>query len=404
MGQGMTFWIWAIGLAAAALLLAEAACRWWVRRRSGYYVWPPGKRLEVRLDRDVFPEGERSVRFDVNADGERGGDVPDPDGLYRILVTGGSATECFTLDQPTSWPGALEGLLRAPDKMRALGARRVHVGNIGRSYTGSAELDLILERVLPQYDRLDAIIIMVGAGDVVQWLEEGAPPSLPPARIPAARIFSRHPEQRFSWKPSGWALIEVGRRLRRSLLRPQEVEERGGAWYATARRMRAEAKEVRTTVPDPAVMVDRFEHYFRRVLSRAKGHAERVIVARQPWFEKDYTAAEAAHFWHAGVGKAWKGPITVYYGLEVVNRLMGLVDARAAAVAVECGVEQIDLQSLVTPGLQHYYDHTHFTPAGAAVVAEALAAALTREGGRRAGREPSFNSASVGSGSSMPRR
>jgi lysophospholipase L1-like esterase len=61
-------------------------------------------------------------------------------------------------------------------------------------------------------------------------------------------------------------------------------------------------------------------------------------------------------------------------------------------VAVECGVEQVDLQSLVTTGLQHYYDHTHFTPAGAAVVAEALVAALTRKAGRRAGREPSFTS------------
>jgi hypothetical protein len=72
-------------------------------------------------------------------------------------------------------------------------------------------------------------------------------------------------------------------------------------------------------------------------------------------------------------------------------------------VAVECGVEQIDLQSLVTPGLEHYYDHTHFTQAGAAVVADALVAALTREAGRRAGREPSFTSTRVASGSSMPR-
>ncbi len=392
----MTFWIWALGLAAAVLLIAEVACRWWVRRRSGYYVWPPGKRLEIRLDRDVFPEGERRVRFDVNADGERGGEVPAPEGRYRILVTGGSATECYALDQRTSWPGALERLLSAPDAIRALGARRVHVGNIGRSYIGSAELDFVLERVLPQYRHLDAIIIMVGAGDVVQWLEEGAPPSLPPACIPAGRIFSRHPEQRFGWHPSQWALIEVARRLRRSLLRPREIEERAGAWYATARRMRAEAKEIRSTVPDPAVMVDRFEHYFRRVLGRAKAHAERVIVARQPWFEKDYTAAEVAHFWHGGVGKAWRAPITVYYSLEVINHLMGLMDGRAAAVAVECGVEQVDLQSLVTPGLQHYYDHTHFTAAGAAVVAEALATALTREA-------ESFTSMSVARSPTMPR-
>lgn len=364
------------GLVATVVLATELACRWWVRRRSGYYVSAPGTRLEIRLDPEVFPDGE-PVRFEVNSDGERGGHVrPDEVGLYRILVAGGSAAECLGLDQRTSWPGALERLLSASENLNALGALRVHVGNIGRSYVASADLDLIFARTLPRYRRLAAIVVMVGAADVVQWLEDGAPPSLPPARIPAAKVFSCHPEQRFGWNPKRWGLVEVGRRLRRSWLRPWRVEERGGAWYKAAREMRAHAKELRTTVPDPAIMVDRFEHYCRRLIGRAKAHADRVILVRQPWFEKDYTAEEEAHFWHGGVGKAWRGPITVFYSLEIINRLMGLVDARAVTVAEECGVEHIDVRPVLTPSLQHYYDYTHFTPAGAAVLAQAVATAF----------------------------
>jgi hypothetical protein len=80
----------------ALFLIAEGVGRWWLRRRSRYHVWPPSMRQEIRLARDVFPELEPRVRFDINADGERGADVPrDTAGLFRVLATGGSAVECF---------------------------------------------------------------------------------------------------------------------------------------------------------------------------------------------------------------------------------------------------------------------------------------------------------------------
>jgi lysophospholipase L1-like esterase len=356
--------------------VAEAGCRWWIRRRSRYYVWPPRARMEIRPDSEAFPELEQRVRFHINADGERGSVVArGEDGLYRILATGGSAVECFALDQPASWPGALEDLLNAPDSLHALGARRVHVGNIGHSGVGSADLDLILERVLPQYGHLDAILVMVGASDVYHWLEEGAPPSRPSSRVPEEMLFVRHPLKPFGWKPGAWALMEVARRLR-SWFGPVEVKERAGAWYVPARRMRAEAKEVRTTMPDPTVVLDHFEHHFRRAVSSAKAHADRVLVVRQPWLEGDYTAEEAARFWHGGVGRPWRETVSIYFGLEVVNRLLDLVQERAVQVADALGVQHLDLRSVLTQRLRHFYDHDHCTPAGAAVVAHTVATAL----------------------------
>jgi lysophospholipase L1-like esterase len=155
-----------------------------------------------------------------------------------------------------------------------------------------------------------------------------------------------------------------------------EKKERGGAWYATARRMRAQATEVRTTIPDAAVVLHHFEHHFRRVIHQAKRHADRVLVLRQPWFEGPYTVEEVAHFWHGGVGKPWKETVSTYYDLEVINRLLDAVHARAAAVADELGVSHVNLRPLLTRRLRHYYDHDHYTPAGAAVVAQAIAAAL----------------------------
>jgi hypothetical protein len=143
--------------------------------------------------------------------------------------------------------------------------------------------------------------------------------------------------------------------------------------------MRAAAAEVRTSVGDPTAMLDNFAEYFGRSLHRASAHAGRVLVLRTPWFEKDYTPEEAAHLWHGAMGHAWKKQqVSVYYAFEVVNRLMALVDARVVKLAEELGVEHVDLRSLLEPSLDTYYDYTHFTPAGARNVAEAVAAALLR--------------------------
>src|SRR5260370_39971106 len=93
--------------AAAALLplvVAEAGCRWWLRRRSHYYVWPPWMRLEIRPVPEAFPGLERRVRFDINAGGERGGQARDGEaGLYRILSVAGSAVDDLPRAHPHSW-------------------------------------------------------------------------------------------------------------------------------------------------------------------------------------------------------------------------------------------------------------------------------------------------------------
>ena len=97
--------------------------------------------------------------------------------------------------------------------------------------------------------------------------------------------------------------------------------------------MRARAKEVRTVVPDPACMVDNFENHLWKLLQKAKAHADRVLLVRQPWFKNDYTEEESARLWHGGVGNPQQEEVTVFYSVEVLCRLMALIDARALRVA-----------------------------------------------------------------------
>lgn len=371
--------LWILPVAIASLgvcAVAESSARY-LLRRGGYYVWPPGLRLHLHPDPAVFPELEPLARIEINADGERGGAVPRSGKRgYRVLVAGGSPVECALLDQPTSWPDAVQRLLETPEHLRALGVSAVHVGNIGRSGVTSHGLNLILERILTRYRHLDLIVIMVGGNDVFEWLARGAPPSFGPRTIPAVELFSCHPEGSFSWKLSQLALTRLLKTLRWRWLRPVKNQQGSGGWVARARAMRAQAREMRTAMPDPAPMLHRFEDQFRKLLGRAKSHADRVLVLRQPWFEKDYTPEESAHVWHGGAGDPQRDDVTVYYSVEILCRLMALVGARAARVAEELGVEHLDLMPLLEPSLKTYYDFVHFTPAGAAVVAHAVAAAI----------------------------
>ena len=362
-----------LGLVAAAELIS----RWWIRR-DGYYVLPPGLRMRVCPDPDTFPTMERSIRFDVNADGERASAVSRAtQGLYRVLVAGGSQPEGYLLDQATFWPGQLEARLRTPSNQRRLGATHVHVGSIARSGVGSEALDLIFRKVLRRYPRLQLIIVLVGASDVLRWLEAAAPSS-PPPDVQVNEIFRCHPEVAFGWKPSRLAVAEVSRRLSHRWLRPVHFQDRACRWIGRARTMRANAKEIRNSVPDPAPMLNHFDVHFRHAIALAKTHADRVLIVRQPWFDKQCSAPEAALMWHGAIGQAWREPVSTFFSHDVLRRLMARVDERASEIARDLDVEQLDMRPHLDPSVDTYYDFFHVTPLGAAqfaaVVAEAVVA------------------------------
>jgi len=368
----------AFGMAGLLVLAVafELSARQWIRRKGEYFVLPPGLRQQLMIDTETFPELEAEVRFDVNADGERGDDLPaDTRGLYRILVGGGSQSEGLLLDQHSYWPGALQRLLERPDALHQLNATNVHVGSVSRSGVGSEALDLVFERVLPRYPRLSTIIVLVGISDVLRWLEAGAPPRISEP-VHVADVFRVHPEGPYGWTPQTLAAVELARRMRRRWLRPVVVHRKTGGWYRKAAAMRARATKILYSAPDPAPMLDHYEYHLRRLLQRAASHADRVLVVHQPWLDKEFTAREAARMWHGGVGQVWRQEVTTYYSFEVVSHLISLLEMRAARVANELRLQHLNLMPLPDQSLGTYYDCFHLTPLGAMTVATAIAKTL----------------------------
>jgi lysophospholipase L1-like esterase len=361
-------------------VLAELGARAWLDLRGQYFVWAPGARTLQVLDPDAMPGLPSLARFEINRDGERGDEPPEESwDAYRVLVLGGSSTECRFIDQREAWPAVAQRFLSRPDSLDLLHARRAHVGNLGRSLATCGQLRLVLERVLPRYERLDAIVLMVGASDVVEWLARGAPPEAVAVPIATGDVFDEHPEGPFGWTPGKLALRRILASWRRSLLGSLETHRNAGRGVARARRMRAQATEVIDVLPDAAGMLGRFEESFRALLHAARAKAGSVVVLRPCWARGGPEPDAPEHGWMFADGDLRSEPVQRWYSQRVADRLLEMVERRMSAIVRELGLPEIDPKLLVEAGPAHFYDAGHLTPAGCEILGQAVAQAVLRE-------------------------
>lgn len=354
----------AVGLAG---LGAELLARLWVRR-SPYRVLAPGRIDRLSLDMATLPTLDPHIVHRVNAHGERGSERPTDPAAFRVLAAGGSAVSCYMLDEAVAWPGALERKLQAHP---FFADRPVHVGNIGKSSVDSAALEMILTKVLPQEPRLDVLVIMVGASDILRWLEIDAPADRGALVLETDECFERRPDVAFGWTPKRLALATLYRWRREA---QGKLRTNSGRRYGVARKMRAEAAVTRNEVPDTAHVTARFETNLRRTIQFAQRHVSHVVVARQPWFRKDaYLPDELALFWSGSVGDAYSTRCDTFYSPEALSEMMRRIDASAEAVAEALGVPSVNVGSVLESSVRMYMDQFHFTPPGSDVVAGAIA-------------------------------
>ena len=379
----------ALAAGVVALVVGELLARAIVRGQSGYYRYIPFWREEHRFDRALLPQLPAVSRVEINADGERGDPPPRPgEPVYRALVVGGSAAECFYLDQDATWPAVVQRVLNEPEPLASLAAHsakqggsrcvRVHVGNISRAIVPVEQLHFMLRKVLPRYPRLDLLLIMVGGADVASWVERSLPRTLPRGEVALDKLFERHPRTAFGLRPTRTALWRLLSQTNRRLRRPVVLERDACGWLRDVRRMRAQAPGRVDEIPDPSPMLAHFEEHLRALLETARQGTARVVLVRQPWFGKTPTPDEEAMFWNFGLGRPYKEKVSTYLTPRVVHALMRTMDARTASVATSMGVQHVDLMATLEPSAKTFYDELHFTPEGAEVVGRAVADAIVR--------------------------
>src|SRR5262245_60903990 len=268
---------WSLPAGALLFAAAELLARRAIRAANRYFVCPAPARRGTILDRRSLPGLPVVVRTEINADGERGDALPeDWSRSWRVLVLGGSSTECHYVDQPSTWPAVAQRFLNRAANLELLGVRRAHVGNVGRSLATCRHLNRMLERILPRTERLDAVVIMAGAADLVDWLARGAPKEIADDGR-TSDVFADHPEGPFGWTPRTLALRRLAGRFVRRFLRPAQVRANGGKALEAARERRARAKEFLDEMPDPEPLLRLVEDGLRELIARSLARARTVV-------------------------------------------------------------------------------------------------------------------------------
>jgi len=373
--------VWSAAVAALLLMLcivSEAVARFFMAR-SKYYVWPPYFCIENHLIEDVFPGLASEAVLRINSEGERGSEPPrSRDGLYRILVIGGSAAECYFLDQEACWSMRLQRSLNIPVARRTLNATRVHVGSVAKSGIDCAKSSLVLRRIFRQHEKINTVVMMIGAAEVVSWLRNGAPEHPEIVEPGALEVFESSPEMRFAWFPlKRTALIEFFRTFDRRFFRQELRRSDVGASVARLRIMRQQAQTIKSKVPTPTVMLNNFAKSLEACIKICQEAGARVLVVAQPWLDTNYLAGEEkSRLWFGAEGDPHKQSVSTYYSADVFSLLMMQVNSVAARVAQENGTEIVQIQNRLQPPAACFYDDAHFTPYGAAIVADILTSAV----------------------------
>ncbi len=339
-----------------------------------YCVWPPHLRKVFRPDPDVLVGIEGPARFQTNALGIRGDEFSN-DQKYRILTVGGSTTECFYLDQAKTWPALLEA------DLNRLNQNRVWVGNVGRSGLSSRHHILALKYLLPQYPKIDLVVLLVGAND---FLMSACDPNYDPffqnKRGAVQKLceaeFSVNPQSRFYKRTVTWQILRWVNLL---LSRYHDFQDSRGKNLENWGEEREHATRVVQQAPDLSAALNEYARNLNTLIDLARQSSVRVIFLTQPSLWKANPSKEERRLlWMGKIAKHGESS-RVYYSEEALDHGLRQFNQTLLEVCKRRQVDCIDLAGLLPKSTSIFYDDMHFNENGATQVEKIILRYLRNE-------------------------
>jgi lysophospholipase L1-like esterase len=245
-----------------------------------------------------MPGIEGESRYITNSQGLRGDEFSDSQ-QYRILTIGGSTTICTYLDESEAWPHLLQ------EKLNSLKSCSVWVGNAGKSAANTRHHLMLMKYLLPQFPKIDALIILVGANDLSHRL--GSDTDYNPNFLNQADAEGKQILLSFDTTPYGFSLSPRWSSIKSTALgglaRQAKhlyssqisgvVEDEAGKSYIKWRENRKNASEILETLPDLNPALEEYGRNLNTLINLAQANGVRLIFMTQPtMWRKDLTPQE----------------------------------------------------------------------------------------------------------------
>lgn len=338
---------------ALALGLAELALRLAPGRAplvSGRIPLVPYLRLTLEHDLRGIPS---PTEYSANGLGFRGPPPPaDWDRALTILAVGGSTTQCIFLDDRHHWPILLQERLRRTQP----GAWVNNAGIDGHTTRGHrALLEEVVLKLKPRY-----VLFLVGINDLGLSLDR------------ATRL-EGSPYDDVEWWRTSWKvrLMKHSRLAALAYKLKQRYLDKAVAMRGAHRNWVPE--EVPPESLRPVTDLPQLEEFRANLAELVRLCQDRGI---EPIFLTQPLAVTTNEPWmRVRAAVAWDAEALAVSAAEFA-RLMGLYNRATLEVASRLHVPAFDLAAAVPPVPENFYDLCHFTEAGAARVADSVAAFL----------------------------
>ncbi len=374
---------WALALGPLVLLaLAEGLGRAVAPFPARLYVWKPSQQWVLNPDPEFLPGISGRAVFATNELGLRGRARPTEQSAF-LAVVGGSTSECLYLDQGEAWPAITEARLLES-------GHPVWVVNSGRSGHSSRHHRLVVDMLLADAHKPDLVILMAGINDFLRRLSNDS--AYDPLAFDKSHLRPQLEYESFLLIPKGQGLLEpdykttgVWRLLRslRSQVSPAPTKQDDtGANYEHWRRLRRNPGRVRDVVPDLDAALGEFRNNLVAIHASCERAGVRLMLVTQAYaWRKDMPAADQALCWMGGVGNYTSEERCDYYSIEALAEGQARYNQVVLHVAMERGIDCLNLEAKVPKDRRYFYDDVHLSEAGCRLAGGAVADFLAERPG-----------------------
>ncbi|MEM3074856.1 MAG: SGNH/GDSL hydrolase family protein [Candidatus Pacearchaeota archaeon] len=331
-----------------------------VSKINYFYVWPPNYEYLFHPNSSIFRGISGESHFTINRFGYRGDEIKSHDNEYRILIIGGSTSECLYLDNNETWAFLLMKKLN-----KTIDNKKVVTMNIGKSGHGLRNNILAL-KYLPDYYEPDLIILLTGANDVLFRLsmqEAWKPFNESESNNTESYTFSVSPG--YSWKSTLIYKIYKTIDLKFKKVKPQDST---GNTLVENRLKRQNAKIWINETPDLNLALEDYKKNLERFIELSKEKNSALLFMTQPYlYKENMTPEEDASLWMTyDFGDTYFPTKTMMHLMEEFNKV--LLEVCEDNKDIYC----IDLEQKVPKTLDYMYDDMHFNENGASFVSDEI--------------------------------
>lgn len=346
---------------AAAFLIAEVLLRISSPHKQFSSLYLNVNEQSIFPGHALYPGLNKQFSYTSNHFGYRSKNLFDKDN-YGILAIGGSTTECIYLGDENGWTQLLEG------KLNSGSDQVITVGNVGSAGLGAPNHYLQLKHLVPQYEHIDMVMLLVGVNDFLKALQLNGDFDDMTLEQNYRRTFKNYPRslnQKWYRKTELWMHmrdINNGWKNLFAHLTPDSL-------IAISNSKMEERRNTKQTdlLPDLTTSLDNYEADMRNIVSLTNQYNTRLVLMTQPVF------------WHENMSD-YEEQLTIFGIPPTVNDLtystkalaagMELYNDRLRHIAVEMNIPLIDLSKTLPKDTSVFYDYCHFNLEGASKVAD----------------------------------